>query len=147
MVAYASADRQISFGWDIREPHRMNSPTKRPNKAYYGIDSDFNYFGFVLDPDMAGRAGPKADLMRQQLEATNRTAEGAVSLFIRALYNYVLEVFAFEDPGHSLENLRSEVIVTVPPNWPVKSRIDIMEVGSFTTVQAMTLATWTSTKA
>jgi hypothetical protein len=48
----------------------------------YGIETTFNYLGFVLDPDAPDRAGSKAGLIRQQLEACNETAEGAVSRFI-----------------------------------------------------------------
>lgn len=83
--------------------------------------------------------GPKAGLIRQQLEATNKTAEGAVSLFIRALHNYIVEVFASEDPPAPLgifwgparwiDNLKTEVIVTVPPSWPEKSRVAVTQVS------------------
>lgn len=107
----------------------MAGPTKRPKPVDYGVDSDFKYFGFVLDPDTPGRAGPKAGLMRQQLQATNKTAEDAVALFIRALHNYILDIFASEDPEHSVDNLQSEVVVTAPPDWSEKSRIAITQVS------------------
>lgn len=129
MAAYALVDRQISFGWQIRERYSKTGRTKRPKPVDYGIDSTFTYFGFVLDPDIPGRAGPKAGLMRQQLEATNKTAEGAVSLFIRALRNDIMEVFVSEDPEHSLDNLQSDTIVTIPPNWSEKSRLGITQVS------------------
>lgn len=129
MAAYALADSQISSGWNIRESHRTGTSTKPPKPVDYGIDSDFTDFGFVLDPDIPGRAGPKAGLIRQKLEANNKTAEEAVALFIGALHNYILEKFTSENPEHSVDNLQSEVIVTTPPNWSKKSRIAIMQVS------------------
>ena len=51
----------------------------------------------------------------------------AVSLVIRALHNHVVEVFASEEPNHSAENLRTEVILTVPPTWSEKSRVAVAE--------------------
>lgn len=129
VAAYALADSQISSGWHIRESHRTGTSTKRPKPVDYGIDSDFTDFGFVLDPDIPGHAGPKAGLIRQKLEANNKTAEEAVALFIGALHNYILEKFTSENPEHSVDNLQSEVIVTTPPNWSKKSRIAIMQVS------------------
>lgn len=106
----------------------MSGPTDRPKRTDYGVDSNFTYFGFVLDPD-TGHAGPKAGLIRQQLEATNKTAEGAVSLFIRALHNYIVEVFASGNPACSIDDLKTEVIVTIPPRWSEKSRVAVTQVS------------------
>ena len=107
----------------------MASPTERPKRMDYGVDSKFPYFGFVLDPDTPGRPGPKAGLIRQQLGATNKTAEKAVSLFIRALHNYIVEVFDSENPDDSNDNLQTEVIVAVPPTWSEKSRVAVTQVS------------------
>jgi hypothetical protein len=129
VAAYALVDRQIPFGRLIRQPPVLTGPTKRPKPVDYGIESNFTYFGFVLDPGWPGRGGPKAGLMRQQLRATNKTPEDAIALFIRALYNYIVEEFLSEDPEHSLDNIQSEVIVTPPLSWSAKSTIAIMEVS------------------
>jgi len=56
----------------------------------------------MLDPDMPRRSFEPSRLVRQRLEATNRTAEVAVSLFIQALRNYAMEAFASEEIYHSL---------------------------------------------
>lgn len=132
-MAYTSADPQVSFGWQIKQSLRMAGPTNRPKRTDYGVDSNFTYFGFVLDPDIQDhildRAGPKAGLIRQQLEVTNKTAEGVVSLFIRALHNYIVEVFASGEPDHSIDNLQTEVIVTVPPTWSEQSRVTVTQVS------------------
>lgn len=83
----------------------------------------------MLDPDMPRRAGKPSGLVRQRLEATNRTAEVAVSLFIQALCNYAMEAFASEELYHSLDNLQSEVIMIVPPTWSVKGKIAVKQVS------------------
>lgn len=107
----------------------MASPTDRPKRVDYGIDTKFTYFGFVLDPITPGRADPRSVLIRQQLEATNKTAEGAVSLFLRALHNYIVEVFASKEPDCAIDSLQTEVIVAVPPTWSEKSRVAVTQVS------------------
>lgn len=128
-MAYTLADPQVSFGWQIKQSLRKAGITNRPKRTDYGVESNFTYFGFVLDPDTADSVGPKAGLIRQQLGATNKTAEGAVSLFIRALHNYIVEVFASGEPNHSIDNLQTDVIVTVPPTWSEKSRVTVTQVS------------------
>lgn len=128
-MAYTLTDPQALFGWRIKDSLRIAGPTNRPKRTDYGVESNFTYFGFVLDPDTADNAGPKAGLIRQQLGATNKTAEGAVSLFIRALHNYIVEVSASEEPDHSIDDLQTEVIVTVPPTWSEKSRVAVTQVS------------------
>jgi hypothetical protein len=55
-VYYALVDHRTPFGWHIRQSKRDNASTKRPRGVDYGIETTFDYFGFVLDPDAPGRA-------------------------------------------------------------------------------------------
>ena len=95
----------------------MASPRHRPNRVDYGIKAEFTTLSLVLDSDMPG-------LTHKQLEATNK-----IPLFIQSLHNYVMEVFAHNNSVYSLDNLQSEVFVTVPPCWSEKSRIAVTEVS------------------
>lgn len=119
----------MSFGWYIRGLRRRAGPTERPKRVEYGIETNFHFFGSVFGTEEPGLLAPKARLIRKQLKVTNKTAESLVSLFIRALHNYVVEEFAAKDAHHSLDELQTEVIVTVPTTWSDKVRIDITQVS------------------
>ena len=101
----------------------LTGPEGPPKPVDYGIKADFIPLGSFFDPDinMPGLTHQK------QLEVTNR-----VSRFIRALFDYILEyleIVVCENPGNSLDNVESEVVVTVPSIWSEKTRVAITQVS------------------